>query len=79
MNSSYFHALVKERRRKKHMSRILSPDGIECISKDSIQQAAVQYYTNLFAEEQTEHHDDILQFIPCTITDDDNAMLTALP
>lgn len=79
VNSSYFHALVKARRRKQYISRIISLDGDECVTEDAIQRAAVQFYTKLFAEEQTENHDDILKFIPLTITDEDNDMLTDMP
>lgn len=55
------------------------PDGTMCEDDQSIQQEAVRFYENLFAEEFTGDHESLLQYIPNELTEDDNDAFLEMP
>ncbi|CAH9124930.1 unnamed protein product [Cuscuta epithymum] len=78
-NSHYFHSLVKIRRRKQHISSILDSDGKECLTLPDIGNAAVHFFSRLYAVESEVDTDHFLQTIPAVINEDDNRFLNKLP
>lgn len=78
-NTAYYHTLVKDRRRKQHISGIVASSGEKCLSEDAIQAEVVRFYSDLFAESPTSDHEAILQHIIAQVTAEDNIFLLALP
>jgi adenylylsulfate kinase-like enzyme len=47
-NTKYFHACASQRQRRNQISHIVAMDGSLCSGKDTIDQAFIEYYQNLF-------------------------------
>lgn len=78
-NTSYFHALVKDRHRKQVIRGLRNSDGTQLHTNAELGTAAVQFFTQLFTSETVQHLDSFLQHIPLVISQEDNAYLLAIP
>lgn len=77
-NTRFFHQTVKERRRRQCIRRITCEYMVACDSQQDIENEVIRYYQTLFTGGQTERHDDILQYIPWLVSDDENSHLLSL-
>ena len=75
-NTKFFHACVKERRRKNRMLNIQREDGTWTNSEEELRMEVADYYRGLFSSSGSEGITEILHGIPPTITTEMNAKLT---
>ncbi|CAA0842854.1 Unknown protein, partial [Striga hermonthica] len=71
-NSRFFHAVVAQRRKSNSIQRLVTGEGVICASKESIVHHLEGFYSNLFSSDGSYEEDEILQHIPCSISDELN-------
>ncbi|XP_060195288.1 uncharacterized protein LOC132624540 [Lycium barbarum] len=77
-NTKFFHSVVKGRRKYLHINRIC--DNGVCIEREEeIDNAAVQFYQNLFSQQDNYIDLDILKYVPIGINSVDNEFLSKNP
>lgn len=78
-NTSFFHKVTKLKNCSKRMST-LEQDGIILDKSEDIEAHVLDFYTNLFATENSCQENNLIeQVIPHSISREDNLMLTNLP
>lgn len=78
-NTHFFNNTVKERRRRQTIKHIIQEGAMECDIPQDIEQAAVHYYQTSFERSQTAQYEEILQYIPNLLSEEDNDFLLAIP
>ncbi|CAH9144348.1 unnamed protein product [Cuscuta epithymum] len=78
-NTAFFHSFVKIRNKMQTITSINDSDGNLLTSSPDIGAAAVDFFKGLYSVEPEVAADQILQFIPEIITEEDNIMLSSLP
>ncbi|XP_019197152.1 PREDICTED: uncharacterized protein LOC109191019 [Ipomoea nil] len=78
-NSRYFHAIVKERRRKLYIHRVKNGDGVWLEDRQGIAQQAVAFFERMFTAEVGGFDLARLYCIPRLVMEDDNDLLIAVP
>ena len=71
-NSSFFHSLVAERRRRAVIHQVRKPDGEWIEEESQIGGVAVNFFQELFTAERGSPSIDILDVIPKLVTAQDN-------
>ncbi|XP_055814708.1 uncharacterized protein LOC129884436 [Solanum dulcamara] len=79
MNSSYFHALIRGRRRKLYIHRIQTEEGSWVQGDAEIAEAACEHFQQIFTGEENYIQQHNLQCIPPMVTDQQNETLQATP
>uniref|UniRef100_M1DB34 Retrotransposon protein, unclassified n=1 Tax=Solanum tuberosum TaxID=4113 RepID=M1DB34_SOLTU len=78
-NTSYFHALMRGRRRKLFIHKVRNDNGNWIQGDDNIAKAACDHFQELFTEQNHYVREDILACIPTLVTDEQNDNLTIMP
>jgi hypothetical protein len=76
-NTKFFHACVKQRKCKNCIEKIDDGVGRSCTSQESIEQAFIGYYSNLFAMAGATNIEVCIQAITCKVTLEMNTQLEA--
>ncbi|XP_018627061.1 uncharacterized protein [Nicotiana tomentosiformis] len=78
-NASYFHSLIRDRRRKLQLHRIMNHRNRWVEDDENIGKATIHHFQNLFNFSHQFRDQDILNCIPQCITEKDNIYLTTIP
>ncbi|XP_019252901.1 PREDICTED: uncharacterized protein LOC109231716 [Nicotiana attenuata] len=78
-NTTYFHSVIRDRRRKLQLHRIKNHRDNWIQGEDNIAKAAVHHFQHLFNLYHDFRDQDILNYIPSCIIEEDNANLSAIP
>ncbi|XP_075107186.1 uncharacterized protein LOC142180150 [Nicotiana tabacum] len=78
-NTAYFHATIKEKRRKLTIRRIQDGEGNWLEDYESFAEGIVNFYKNLFSEDSSNTDFRELDCIERCITDEDNTRISAIP
>ncbi|XP_070009954.1 uncharacterized protein [Nicotiana sylvestris] len=78
-NIKYFHAHVKEKRKRLQVSRILDNNGNLIDSQEEIPKEAMDFFQAQFTEERIPTDFDIVKHVPKMGTDEQNSRLWAEP
>ncbi|VFQ80769.1 unnamed protein product [Cuscuta campestris] len=78
-NSKYFHSLVKGRKHKLSIKHIKSSEGRNLTQPKEIQTEAVNHFTKIYTKSSVHGLEEITQFIPNVITEEENNNLTIIP
>ncbi|XP_055802719.1 uncharacterized protein LOC129871761 [Solanum dulcamara] len=79
VNSKYFHALIRGRRRKLYIHKIQNEDDNWVQGEENIAKAACEHFQAIFTGEETQIQEHTLQCIPRMVTDEHNRNLKAIP
>ena len=74
-NTSFFHAQASERRKQNTILGIWDSQGRWCDGKDSIAQAAINYFGNIYASASPSGIDEVTDAIPTRVTAEMNESL----
>nr|XP_016513122.1 PREDICTED: uncharacterized protein LOC107830159 [Nicotiana tabacum] len=78
-NSKYFHAVIRERRRRLQLHRIKNKRGKWVSENENISKAAIKHFEDLFNLKQPVLDHRILQCITTCITDEDSESISCTP
>ncbi|XP_060210957.1 uncharacterized protein LOC132637971 [Lycium barbarum] len=78
-NTKYFHAAIRERRRKLNIQRIMNKKGNWISGEDRIARNAVNHFEKIFNLKKAIVDPQILNCIPECISDEDNSFLIKCP
>lgn len=78
-NTNYFHSMLREKRRKLQLNTIKNHNGNWIQGEDKIAKAAVKHFNFLFNLPPATLDTKILDCITKKITDEDDAILGAIP
>ncbi|CAH9104521.1 unnamed protein product [Cuscuta europaea] len=78
-NTKFFHSFLKVKHRKQGISSITICHGQIVTSLPDIFEAAVNFFSNLYAVEHVFEAAELLQFIPKLVNDEDNVNLMKIP
>ncbi|VFQ88375.1 unnamed protein product [Cuscuta campestris] len=78
-NSKLFQAFVKGKQKKLAINHIISKNGKGLHTKEEICEEAISFFKAQFTDDHSSSPSLILPYIPKTITELDNDILTALP
>jgi hypothetical protein len=78
-NTSYFHACVKQRRRANQISTIIDEGGTVCSTPDSVEEAFLNYFRNIFSTSTPSGLEYCLEGFPRQVTDLMNEQLLKVP
>ncbi|XP_049397141.1 uncharacterized protein LOC125861240 [Solanum stenotomum] len=78
-NTAYFHATIKDKRRRLNIRKIQDDNDNWLEDTDAIANGAVNYYRNLFAQDSTNTDFSSLDCVDSCITKQDNLMINAFP
>ncbi|XP_055814558.1 uncharacterized protein LOC129884254 [Solanum dulcamara] len=79
MNSKYFYAVIRGRRRKLYIHRIQDEEGTWLQGEEDIARAACDHFQHIFTGEEQHIQEDVLQCVPKLVSDAQNKNLQALP
>uniref|UniRef100_M1AL69 RNA-directed DNA polymerase (Reverse transcriptase); Ribonuclease H n=1 Tax=Solanum tuberosum TaxID=4113 RepID=M1AL69_SOLTU len=79
MNTKFFHSYVKGRRKRLHIAKIVTEQGITLTSNDQIGQAALEFFGEQFRENDYVDDYAMLDHIPRCITEEENDAMCSLP
>ncbi|XP_055803413.1 uncharacterized protein LOC129872452 [Solanum dulcamara] len=79
MNSKYFHAMIRGRRRKLYIHRIQNEGGSWVQGDAEIAEVACEHFQQMFTGEEKYIQKKALQCIPHMVTEKKNEQLQALP
>ncbi|XP_027067539.1 uncharacterized protein [Coffea arabica] len=74
-NTAYFHQSVMAKRKRNRISILQKTDGEWCRSDQEIEEELCTHYKELFTSNNPTEFDEVLQGIPCTISNLMNAQL----
>ena len=75
-NMKFFHARVSKRRKLNMITRIWDKHGRWCEDKDSIANAAITYFENIYSTSNLNLIDEVTVAIPTIVTDEMNMELS---
>lgn len=78
-NSSYFHACVNQRRRANQISCIVDEGGTDYSTSETIDEAFLAYFRNLFTTSDPGGMDECLEGLPRIVTDAMNYQMLKQP
>ncbi|XP_060192601.1 uncharacterized protein LOC132622089 [Lycium barbarum] len=78
-NTSYFHKVIKDRRRRLNIHNIQDNEGLNIMGHDGIAKAAIKHFEELFTYQEIKGSFKILDQLPKLVTEDMNYMLIAEP
>nr|GMC69450.1 uncharacterized protein LOC109164037 [Ipomoea batatas] len=78
-NSKFFHSMVKEKRRKVYIHKVKDDTGHWIEDRQGIAQQAVSFFEGMFTAEVGNFDLSKLDCVKRLVTDEDNALLTAVP
>ncbi|XP_059277795.1 uncharacterized protein LOC132031972 [Lycium ferocissimum] len=78
-NTSYFHKVIKDRRRRLSIHNIQDSEGQNIMGHDDIAKAAIKHFEDLFTYQEIKGSFNILDQLPKLVTEDMNCMLTDKP
>jgi hypothetical protein len=74
-NTKFFHAFANHRRKKNFISKVRDKNGSLCVTKDSIEEAFVSYFKELFSAGDNVDVDTCISSLECWVTPDMNSRL----
>ncbi|KAH0742162.1 hypothetical protein KY290_035205 [Solanum tuberosum] len=77
-NTKFFHALMRGRRRRLFLHKVCTANEVWIQGEEHIDQAACEYYQQMFTGPTDRIDEIILQFIPTAVTLEHNEMLQAM-
>ncbi|XP_055800325.1 uncharacterized protein LOC129869710 [Solanum dulcamara] len=78
-NSNYFHAIIRERRRRLYIYKIKDDQGNNIQGNEEIAKAACHYFEKIFTTDNKKINEDFLKYIPRKVSDNQNHMLQRVP
>ncbi|XP_060183608.1 uncharacterized protein LOC132613554 [Lycium barbarum] len=78
-NTSYFHKVIKYRRRKLNIQSIQDNEGHTIEGHQSTATTTIKHFEDLFGYQEIKGNFSILDIVPKLVTDEMNAMLTTIP
>ena len=75
-NTKFFHAHASDRRKQNTILGIWDESGRWCEEKESIAQAAVAYFENIYTTASPSRVEDVVVAIPVRVTEDMNESLS---
>lgn len=75
-NTKLFHAFVTQRRRRNCIDKLVNDQGVECVTKERIEQEITSHYHKLFQTSKPTHWEDSLQGLNTSISSSMNQRLT---
>ncbi|XP_059428542.1 uncharacterized protein LOC132162311 [Corylus avellana] len=76
-NNKYFHACANQRRRRNQIEQVDNSRGQPCTSQDSVEQAFIEFYQDLFTSAGPHSIDDCIAPIEGRLSNDMKISLTA--
>uniref|UniRef100_M1AVD5 Uncharacterized protein n=1 Tax=Solanum tuberosum TaxID=4113 RepID=M1AVD5_SOLTU len=76
---SFFYSLVNGRRKRMAINKIQRRNGTWAEGNEQIAQEAIAFYQEQFTRGSTACEMNLIDHIPCCITDEDNSLLKELP
>jgi hypothetical protein len=74
-NSKFFHAFASYRSKKNFISKVKDKNGSLCVTKDSIEEAFVSYFKELFSAGDHVAVDPCIRALECKVTPEMNSRL----
>ncbi|GMJ10110.1 hypothetical protein like AT1G43760 [Hibiscus trionum] len=74
-NTTYFHRIATQRKKKNRVSKLISSDNLEVTNEEKMGEVARDYFVSLFSSNGVENCERILNGIEQCISDDMNASL----
>ncbi|XP_062021007.1 uncharacterized protein LOC133737483 [Rosa rugosa] len=68
-NTKFFHAYAKGRGRQNKVEGVFNENGVWCDSMSEVQQAFVEYFSNIYRSEGCVDMELVLNSIPCKVTE----------
>ncbi|XP_059277625.1 uncharacterized protein LOC132031709 [Lycium ferocissimum] len=78
-NTSYFHKVIKDRRRKLNIQSIQDNEGQKIEGHQNIATTAIKHFEDLFSYQEVKGNFKILDIVPKLVTEEMNSMLIAIP
>ncbi|XP_060200410.1 uncharacterized protein LOC132628664 [Lycium barbarum] len=78
-NTSYFHKVIKDRRRKLNIQSIQDNEGHKIEGHQNIATTTIKHFEGLFSYQEVKGSFRILDIVPKLVTEEMNAILTAIP
>ncbi|XP_043687692.1 uncharacterized protein LOC122638906 [Telopea speciosissima] len=78
-NTRFFHTIVNVRRRIRRVEKVRDANGEWVHGIEGVAMEAARFFAELFSTQGVRNDEDLLDFIPRVVTDDDNVALLHIP